>query len=119
MRVLTTSIILPPMINDLTALRYWAYKNAWSMDQLPGMKRGLAAAKIENIAPIKKMVGPLAPSKYQSSVSTTTSEVRTVIVAILSFLIGMLFATYGSGLVDDIRSLNSEHGMPSIHDQIS
>ncbi|EMR72742.1 putative pyridoxamine phosphate oxidase family protein [Eutypa lata UCREL1] len=36
--------------------RYWAFKNAWSMDMLPGMKRGLAAADVEKVEPIKKMV---------------------------------------------------------------
>ena len=30
---------------------YWAYKNAWSMDGLPGMKRGTVAAKKYSVAP--------------------------------------------------------------------
>jgi hypothetical protein len=32
---------------------YWAYKNAWSMDGLPGMKRGTVAAKKYSVAPSK------------------------------------------------------------------
>ena len=34
---------------------YWAYKNAWSMDGLPGMKRGTWAAGEYKVAPIKKV----------------------------------------------------------------
>ncbi|KAH8692834.1 pyridoxamine phosphate oxidase family protein [Talaromyces proteolyticus] len=41
--------------------RYWALKNAFSMDGLPAMHTGLTVAQQEKIAPIKKMVGPLAP----------------------------------------------------------
>lgn len=36
--------------------RYWAYKNAWSIDGLPGMKRGLDCGMRELVAPIEKMV---------------------------------------------------------------
>jgi len=38
--------------------RYWAFKNAWSMDGLPGMQRGLHTAATDSVKPIKKMVGP-------------------------------------------------------------
>ncbi|KAF2221845.1 hypothetical protein BDZ85DRAFT_168763, partial [Elsinoe ampelina] len=42
--------------------RYWALKNSYSMDGLPGMKRGQAALQVEkDVVPLKKMVGPLAP----------------------------------------------------------
>ncbi|KAH9889124.1 hypothetical protein F4778DRAFT_773353 [Xylariomycetidae sp. FL2044] len=43
--------------------RYWALKNSWSMDGLPGMRRGLAAVEAHGIEPLKKMVGPLAPAR--------------------------------------------------------
>jgi hypothetical protein len=33
--------------------RYWAYKNAWSIDGLPGMNRGTVAAKKYSVAPSK------------------------------------------------------------------
>ena len=36
--------------------RYWAYKNAWSMDGLPGMQAGLDCGARENVEPISKMV---------------------------------------------------------------
>ncbi|RYP47555.1 hypothetical protein DL768_006400 [Monosporascus sp. mg162] len=86
--------------------RYWAYKNAWSVDQLPGMKRGLAAAETEKVEPIKKMVGPLAPKEYRKSPSSSIVEGRIVLVAILSFVAGVLFAIYGSELIGGLRVLN-------------
>ncbi|KAL1836190.1 hypothetical protein VTJ49DRAFT_5457 [Mycothermus thermophilus] len=45
--------------------RYWALKNAYSMDGLPGMRIGLETAKKEHITPIPKMVGPMAPRAYR------------------------------------------------------
>ncbi len=107
-------------VGELTVFRYWAYKNAWSMDNLPGMKRGLAAAKVENIAPIKKMVGPLAPKGYHSSASAPAQGARMLLmIATLSFMLGVLFATYGSGLVDDMRTQNSRFRLSGIHDHMS
>lgn len=73
--------------------RYWAYKNAWSMDGLPGMQRGTWAAKEFTVEPIKKMVGPLAPSKYTAGVGWNLQQV--FLVALLSFLIGIAVALYG------------------------
>ena len=32
--------------------RYWAYKNAWSMDGLPGLKRGVEAGRNEGVEPV-------------------------------------------------------------------
>ncbi|KAK3491575.1 hypothetical protein B0T13DRAFT_490278 [Neurospora crassa] len=40
--------------------RYWAYKNAWSLDGLPGMEVARKTGEKEGIAPIEKMVGPMA-----------------------------------------------------------
>lgn len=40
--------------------RYWAYKNAWSLDGLPGMEVARRTGEKEGIAPIEKMVGPMA-----------------------------------------------------------
>lgn len=42
--------------------RYWAYKNAWSIDGLPAMQRGLETGEKEKVDPIHKMVGPYAPA---------------------------------------------------------
>jgi hypothetical protein len=63
------------------------------MDGLPGMKRGLTAAKTYNVSPIKKMVGPLAPTRYQAGLGFNTSQV--LLIALLSFLIGLAVSTYG------------------------
>lgn len=69
-----------------------AYKNAWSMDGLPGMKRGTWAAKEFNVAPIKKMVGPLAPTQYTAGVGWNMFQV--LLIALLSFLLGSAITLY-------------------------
>lgn len=46
--------------------RYWAYKNAYSVDGLPGMQIGCRTGKEEHITPIQKMVGPAAPRAYHN-----------------------------------------------------
>ncbi|KAK4158218.1 hypothetical protein C8A00DRAFT_28722 [Chaetomidium leptoderma] len=46
--------------------RYWALKNAYSVDGLPGMQIGYKTGKEEHIAPIRKMVGPLARRRYHN-----------------------------------------------------
>jgi hypothetical protein len=61
------------------------------MDGLPGMQRGQEAAKRENITPIKKMVGPLAPKKYVIPYGGVQTEF-VVLAAVVSFLLGCLFA---------------------------
>ena len=75
--------------------RYWAYKNAWSMDGLPGMKRGVQCGSKEKVEPLKKMVGPLAPlnGKYRSPDGFRLEYV--VLVALMSFLLGALMMLYG------------------------
>lgn len=45
--------------------RYWALKNSWSMDGLPALHIAQKTRKEERIEPLKKMVGPLAPTQYQ------------------------------------------------------
>ncbi|EMC96671.1 hypothetical protein BAUCODRAFT_57857, partial [Baudoinia panamericana UAMH 10762] len=66
--------------------RYWAYKNAWSMDGLPGMRRGLDAAKTEGVAPIVKMVGPLAAKHSRNRQSVEVSYV--MLIAVAAFILG-------------------------------
>ena len=80
-------------VQILTVCSYWAYKNAWSMDGLPGMQRGIRAAKTHGVAPIKKMVGPLAPVRYQSGYGFSVLQV--VLIALLTFLIGLAIPFYG------------------------
>jgi len=73
--------------------RYWAHKNAWSMDGLPGMRRGQVVAKEKNVAPIKKMVGPLAPKRYINPYGGVQLE-AVVIIAIICFILGISFALW-------------------------
>ncbi|KAK3352456.1 hypothetical protein B0T25DRAFT_186091 [Lasiosphaeria hispida] len=43
-----------------TMEKYWAYKNAWSMDGLPGLEVGRKMGEKQKIAPMGKMVGRVA-----------------------------------------------------------
>ena len=63
------------------------------MDGLPGMKRGTWAAKEYSVVPLKKMVGPLAPTKYRARYGFSAQQV--VLIALLAFMIGMAFMSYG------------------------
>ncbi|KAK5121652.1 hypothetical protein LTR85_004824 [Meristemomyces frigidus] len=79
--------------------RYWALKNAYSMDGLPGMPRGLAAGKREKVTPLKKMVGPLAPTRYRDGQGFGTSQVLVMLLA--SFLLGAILMSYAPLLLPD------------------
>ncbi|KAH8163834.1 hypothetical protein CIB48_g4421 [Xylaria polymorpha] len=72
--------------------KYWALKNAWSMDGLPGMRRGLKAGKEFSIEPIKKMVGKLAPKN--GGQATAELHVAYVVIALLTALVAILAATH-------------------------
>ena len=76
---------------DSLVYSYWAFKNAQSMDGLLGMRRGVETAKRENVKPIKKMVGPFAPTSEYPRIRIT-GHVPTkylIIVALLSFCLGI------------------------------
>jgi hypothetical protein len=88
-------------VSTLTYYRYWAHKNALSVDGLPGMQRGQEVAKRENVAPIEKMVGPMAPKKYVNPYGGVQPEF-VVIAAVVSFLLGCLFAFYAPLLRDAV-----------------
>jgi len=71
------------------------------MDGLPALRRGLATARADGVAPIEKMVGPLAPRTPGSSPSPSSlrgigslnGHVRAsaaLAVAVLAFLLGAL-----------------------------
>ncbi len=79
---------------------YWAYKSAWSIDGMPGMKRGLTAAKTHKVAPLKKMVGPLAPTRYHSGLGF--SVLQMLLIALLSFLIGLTVAWHGQTIFNTL-----------------
>ncbi|KAM7189213.1 hypothetical protein V8F33_010215 [Rhypophila sp. PSN 637] len=65
--------------------RYWAYKNAESIDGLPGLELGRRTAKEEGIAPIKKMVG--MPSRgYRSGSAKRFNLWHLVLVGLVSVM---------------------------------
>ena len=47
---------------------------------------------------VKKMVGPLAPTRYQHGYAFTAQQV--ILVALMSFLIGLAMAFYGRPMAD-------------------
>ena len=61
------------------------------MDGLPGMRRGVDTAKREQVKPIKKMVGPFAPSSEfpRTRVAGQVPMLYLIIVALLSFCMGI------------------------------
>ncbi|KAI2462918.1 hypothetical protein F4781DRAFT_437966 [Annulohypoxylon bovei var. microspora] len=75
--------------------RYWALKNAWSMDGLPGMPRGLKAGRLYAIKPAKKMVGPLAPKNGTNlSILWSSFQVEHFIIIVLALLLAISLATH-------------------------
>ncbi|KAI1404755.1 hypothetical protein F4819DRAFT_81696 [Hypoxylon fuscum] len=74
--------------------RYWALKNAWSIDGLPGMQRGLKAGRAYAIEPIKKMVGPLAPKNGASLGGRGGFQLEHLIIIILTVLLAIALATH-------------------------
>jgi hypothetical protein len=79
--------------------RYWAYKNAWSMDGLPGMRRGLKAGKEFSVVPIEKMVGKMALSKKKNwgvlvDKVNGRLNVAYVVIALLTALVAVLAASH-------------------------
>ncbi|KAI0427783.1 pyridoxamine phosphate oxidase family protein [Xylaria sp. FL1042] len=72
--------------------RYWALKNAWSMDGLPGMRRGLKAGKEFSIEPIQKMVGKMALTN--GNLANGERHVAYIVIALLTVLVAILAATH-------------------------
>lgn len=62
------------------------------MDGLPGMKRALDASKTHGVAPIKKMVGPLAPKNGTIHSDGFTLE-QVMIIFVIAFVAGVMAAT--------------------------
>jgi hypothetical protein len=72
------------------------------MDGLPGMKKGLEVGKRENVAPIKKMVGPLAPARYHSVGNYSLEHL--IVVAVLFLLLGYTMAHVGPSYAERLFS---------------
>lgn len=65
------------------------------MDGLPGMKRALKTAKRERVEPIKKMVGPHAPSAQKKAQNrNVASDPSMMSIAITSFFLGVVVAFF-------------------------
>jgi len=81
------------------------------MDGLPGMQRGLLAGKREAVAPIKKMVGPLAPTRYQYA--NRYSQAQVLVIALVAMMLGMLLAAYAPLLfgVTRVRDISVLKGL--------
>ncbi len=84
--------------------RYWAFKNAWSMDGLPGMQRGVKTAVTDSVKPIKKMVGQYAPTKGPRTGTRIFQTWHLILVALISslgttLLLLFMLARLGPGTV--------------------
>jgi hypothetical protein len=82
------------------------------MDGLPGMKRGLIAAKRENVAPIKKMIGPFAPEQMRKMRAQSYTLEHILIVAMIFFLLGVGATLYGSTIADGLPILRKADTIP-------
>ncbi|KPI35408.1 uncharacterized protein AB675_11658 [Cyphellophora attinorum] len=94
--------------------QYWAFKNAWSMDGLPGMKRATWAAKEYDVAPIKKIVGPLgeklAYSKGAVGERRQFSLEQMILAVLVALVLGAFAATRGAEVVDHVQQLLAKNG---------
>jgi hypothetical protein len=85
------------------------------MDGLPGTKNAQLTMKAEKITPLKKMVGPLAPTNYGYPSARFGVE-HLLLVAVVSALSTYLLLLYGAqiasallnGLPPDARSMFAE-----------
>lgn len=77
--------------------RYWAYKNALSIDGMPGMRRAVETARREGVEPIKKMVGEgkprysLAPEKSGVTLPLWVLVLVAVGVFVSGIVVGMVW----------------------------
>lgn len=88
-----SSLFLFSSITNLKNNRYWALKNSWSMDGLPALHVAQKTRVQEQIQPLKKMVGPLAPSHYQNS--NRFSLEHLLLVAFVTAVITAFVTAYG------------------------
>lgn len=74
-------------------IRYWAQKNSWSMDGLPALNVAQKVQKKEQIKPVKKMVGPLAPSQYHNANRYGLEHL--LLVALVTAIVTAFLMAYG------------------------
>ncbi|KAF2870388.1 hypothetical protein BDV95DRAFT_595895 [Massariosphaeria phaeospora] len=87
--------------------QYWAYKSQLSIDGLPGMKRGYDYAQKHGVAPLKKMIGPWAPTAPRTVKATPPMQV--IMVAVLSFIIGIVL-TLSVASPETVRRIQQKEG---------
>lgn len=75
------------------------------MDGLPAMKRGLEVGKQENVKPIKKMVGPLAPKNGAQHSSDVFTLQHVVIIFIVAFIAGVMAASLSPNVLRDVLAM--------------
>lgn len=78
------------------------------------MKKGLEVAKREKVAPIKKMVGPLAPIHYQDMNNRAYGLRHLLIVALVCLLAGAIGASHGPFLIKRLSVLIPPGSKPLI-----
>lgn len=85
---------------------YWAFKNAESMDGLPGLRRGVETAKKDHVKPIKKMVGPYGEMVNQMRIqrANTVPVWYLIIVALASFCLGIAATVLAPSKLQSLRS---------------
>ncbi|KAJ5238404.1 hypothetical protein N7468_003023 [Penicillium chermesinum] len=77
---------------DIT--RYWAEKNSYSMDGLPGTLIAIDTSEKKGIKPLQKMEGPHAPARNLRPPVGYRLE-QMILVAISSALVATLLVLYG------------------------
>ncbi|CAN8105751.1 unnamed protein product [Discula destructiva] len=73
--------------------RYWALKNSWSMDGLPALNIAQKTMMQDKIEPLKKMVGPFAPTHYQNGNRFSLEQL--ILVALLTAIVTALVTRFG------------------------
>ncbi|KAK0715350.1 hypothetical protein B0H67DRAFT_489075 [Lasiosphaeris hirsuta] len=86
-----------------TMEKYWAYKNAWSMDGLPGLEVARKMGEKQKIAPIEKMVGQAASRNY--SLDNGFGVQHLILVALLTALLTATLILQGPQLTRQIAAL--------------
>ncbi|KAK7985248.1 hypothetical protein PG996_005510 [Apiospora saccharicola] len=79
--------------------RYWAFKNAWSIDNIPGMKIGLKTAAEESIAPMKKWKGLSPPKDFQEASAQGFTLVQLIFAMLFSASVSAILVLFADELL--------------------
>ena len=82
--------------------RYWAFKNAWSVDGLPGMHIARETGSKEGIKPLKKMVGRAAldGTRRRDAAAERFTLGQLILVALVSALLSAVVTLRGAGILE-------------------